>query len=128
MNKNCLIAIFLCISACSSGGAMISMNSFYDIPIGASHTEVVSSLGKPYSVKRNDDGSEEYEYIERVKIGARSAEERHYYLQLKDGKVTSKKVKQSSPGPYLFDSYEMQTTQLPTTENEDQKTIDNLVK
>ena len=106
----------------------MSMSSFYDIPVGARQTEVVSSMGKPYSIKKNDDGSEEYEYIERVKIGARYAEERRYYIQMKDGKVISKKVKQGSPAPYLFDSYEMQTTQSRAADSEDENPVDASIK
>jgi len=89
----------------------MTMNSFYDIPVGASKEEVVSAAGKPYAMRNLEDGSIEYEYIERFKAGGRNINERHYFLLLKDGKVASKRVKQSSPPPYTFDSYEMQTTQ-----------------
>ena len=97
----------------------MTMSTFYDIPMGASESEVVASVGKPYSVCKKEDGVVEYEYIERVKAGARDLEERRYVLVLKDGKVVSKHVKGSTPAPYLFDSYEMQTTQnTPSEENE----------
>jgi hypothetical protein len=98
-------------AACASGGAIMTMNAFHDIPLGASESEVISSAGKPYSICKKEDGVVEYEYIERVKAGARDLEERRYVLVLKDGKVVSKHVKGSSPSPFLFDSYEMQTTQ-----------------
>ena len=89
----------------------MTMNAFYDIPLGASESELVASAGKPYSIHKKEDGVVEYEYIERVKAGARDLEERRYVLVLKDGKVVSKYVKGSTPPPYFFDSYEMQTTQ-----------------
>lgn len=111
MKKFLSFAIVFQLLACSSGGSLVSMSKFYDIPIGATDSDVLSSMGKPYAVKRQEDGSEEYEYIEKIKIGARYAETRRYYLYFKDGKVTSKKVKQDSPSPFIFDSYEMQTTQ-----------------
>lgn len=106
-----LAALLLFTAACSSGGSLMTMSKFYDVPIGATQNEVVTSMGEPYSIKRHSDGTEEYEYVERVKIGSRYAEDRRYYLYLKEGKVVSKKVKQGAPPPYTFDSYEMQTTQ-----------------
>ena len=111
MKRGHFIASLLCLSACASGGSIMTMNAFYDIPLGASESEVISSAGKPYSVNKKEDGVVEYEYIERVKAGARDLEERRYVLVLKDGKVVSKYVKASTPSPFLFDSYEMQTTQ-----------------
>lgn len=89
----------------------MSMNTFYDVPIGATQEEVISSIGKPVATHRKEDGSIEYEYVERFKAGGRNINERHYYILMKDGKVISKRVQQSSPLPYGFDSYEMQTTQ-----------------
>lgn len=89
----------------------MTIQSFYDIPVGASQDEVLSLAGKPYLEHRKGDGSVEYEYIERFKASGRDINERHYYILIKDGKVVSKRVIQSSPPPYTFDSYEMQTTQ-----------------
>ena len=89
----------------------MTSQAFFDIPIGSSESEIVASAGEPYATHKKEDGSTEYEYIERVKIGGREAETRHYYLLVRDGKVVSKRVEQTSPPPYIFDSYEMQTTQ-----------------
>ena len=89
----------------------MTMPSFYDIPVGASSEEVVATAGKPYAIHKKGDGSVEYEYIERINASARTLEERHYFILMKDGKVISKRVQQSSPLPTTFDSYEMQTTQ-----------------
>ncbi len=89
----------------------MTMNSFSDIPIGVSSAEVVTTYGEPYSIQKKNDGTIEYEYLERIKAGARNMEERRYILIIKEGKVVSKHIKQSSPPPYYFDSYEMQTTQ-----------------
>lgn len=104
------LPLFL-LTACALGGQVVTMDTFYEIDLSTSKEQVVAILGEPYSVRKLEDGSEEYEYIERIKIGARDAEERRYYITIRDGKVVSKRVKQSSPLPYGFDSYEMQTTQ-----------------
>lgn len=106
------VSVVLLSIACSSGGSMVTMQSFYEIPIGASTSEVITTAGEPYAIHRKEDGSVEYEYIERFKVGERYTEERHFFLLIKDGKVISKRTKQMSPTPYTFDSYDMQTTQL----------------
>ena len=106
------MSVILCIlAACSSGGSMTTMDSFYEIPIGSTSNEVVESIGKPYALHRREDGAGEYEHIERIKAGGRNLDEGHSFLLIKDGNVASKRVDQSSPSPYVFDSYEMQTTQ-----------------
>lgn len=87
------------------------MEAFYEIDLCTTTPQVVEALGKPYAVHELEEGYVEYEYVERIKIGARDAEERRYFILMKDGRVVSKRVKQSSPLPYGFDSYEMQTTQ-----------------
>lgn len=91
---------------------MMTMNSFSDIPIGSSSADVVIHYGQPSHIHKKGDGCVEYEYVERIKAGGRNIEERRYILVIKDGKVVSKEIKQSSPPPYTFDSYEMQTTQI----------------
>lgn len=89
----------------------MSICTFYDVPIGASYEELMATAGDPISIRRCSDGSIEYEYIERFKVGARILNERHYYVLVMDGQVVSKRVKQTAPLPYGYDSYEMQTTQ-----------------
>ena len=103
-----LAALF---TSCASGHSLMTMSSFYEVSLGSSSKELVDQMGEPYAVHKNEDGSLEYEYIERVKIGARDVEERRYFLLIRDGKVASKRVEQSSPPPYIFDSFDMQTTQ-----------------
>lgn len=108
-----LIPLFILV-ACASGGRMITMDSFHEVPIGVSETEVVAVVGKPYAIRNKEDGTVEYEYIERIKIGYRNMDTRRYFIILKDGKVIDKRVKDASPLPYYlesFDSYDMQTTQ-----------------
>ena len=103
------------------GGTMVTWDTFAEVPIGASQTEVVQTVGEPYAIHTKDDGTVEYEYIERFKVGYRNMQTRRYYILLKDGKVVSKRYDQNSPWPYYlesFDSYEMQTTQNGQTENE----------
>jgi len=103
------VCLFLC--ACASGGSVTTFETFYDVPIGASKEEVVEQLGEPIKIQKCEDGTVEYEYVERIKAGSRNVETRHYYIQLKEGKVVSKRVKQTSPPAFQYNSYQMQTTQ-----------------
>lgn len=96
--------------ACSSGAHVMTIDSFHEVAVGDTPQELLEISGKPYAIHKKADGSEEYEYIERIKAGGRNLEERHYYFLVKEGKVVSKRVEQRSPPPYNFDSYEMQTT------------------
>lgn len=112
--------IFCCaLTACTSGGSMMTNQAFFDVPLGSSLYDVIAVAGEPYAVHNKDDGSIEYEYIERFKVGSRDSQERHYFLLIKDGKVVSKRVEQSSSPPYIFDSYEMQTTQTVGKDSEE---------
>ena len=104
------IPLFLLVS-CGLGGKVVTMDTFYEVDISTPTQQVVDLLGKPYAIHDKGDGTVEYEYIERINIGARNAETRHYFILIKNGMVVSKRVNQTSPNPYGFDSYEMQTTQ-----------------
>jgi hypothetical protein len=108
--KRHIFFLLLTLAACT-GGSLMTMNSFSDISIGTSSADVVAIYGEPYAVHKKGDGTIEYEYLERIKAGGRNLEERRYILIIKNGKVVSKEIKQSSPSPYYFDSYDMQTTQ-----------------
>ena len=103
--------LLLLLAGCASGGHLLTQNAFNDVMIGSTQEEVISSMGKPVHTHTHSDGSVDYEYVERLKIGGRMVEERHYHIVLKDGKVISKEVKYVDARPYTFDSYEMQTTQ-----------------
>jgi hypothetical protein len=106
-----LLLCLLIMAGCSSGGRMMTMDSFYGIPIGATKDEVVQCAGSPAECRLKCSNVEELEYIERINAGARLLQERRYILTLRNGKVVSKRVEQSSPAPTTFDSYEMQTTE-----------------
>jgi hypothetical protein len=103
--------LLLTVYACSSGNGMMNMSSYSDVTLGATSEQLISSYGKPNHIKNLPDGTVEYEYVERIKVGERNLEERRYIIVLKDGQVVSKRMKQGSPPPFIFDSYQMQTTQ-----------------
>ena len=101
----------LLLSGFAIGGKAVTMGLYCEIDLCTTTPQVVEILGKPYAIHEMTDGYVEYEYIERINIGAREAEERHYFILMKDGLVVSKRVRQGVASPLGFDSYEMQTTQ-----------------
>lgn len=104
--------VAVCFAAgCASGHTVMTMNSFHEIPIGSSSTQLVQQAGEPYAIHKKEDGSIEYEYIERIRISAIEWEVRHYFLMVKDGKVVAKRVEGISTPPTFYDSYDMQSTQ-----------------
>ena len=105
------IPLFLLASCTTFGKVVTMMMSFYEIDLRTTASQVVAALGQPYAIHKKDDGAVEYEYIERIKIGGRDAEERHYFILIKDGVVVLQTGQTSSPLPYGFDSYDMQTTE-----------------
>ena len=100
------VTLSLLAASCASGGGAMAMSHYDEVMIGSSAEQVEALVGKPNTVRKQPGGVVEYEYVERIKIGGRDAEERHYFILIKDGHVVSKRVKQSSPLPYGFDSYE----------------------
>lgn len=109
--KYLLPMFFLILAACASGPSALSRAAYADISIGSTREEVIAEVGKPIHVTKKDDGSEEFEYVERLTVGGRLLQERRYFILLKDGVVISKRFDDRAPPPTTFDSYEMQTTQ-----------------
>ena len=113
MNKwtGLLCAAFLLTAACASGGSVATQTAASEVAVGATVAELEEAMGQPYAKHKTSDGHVEYEYIERLKEGARNLEVRHYFFLIKDGRVAAKRTRVSKPSPYEFDSYQMQTTQ-----------------
>ena len=91
----------------------MTADSFYSIPVGATREDVLSQAGSPMRVVNKGGGVQEYEYVERLTVGARTLQESRYIFTIQDDKVTNKRIERSSPSPAGFenDSYNMQTTQ-----------------
>jgi hypothetical protein len=97
--KTVLIALILLQAACASGRVM-TRSDFASIELGAPVTEVTKKYGEPLKVTRQKDGSQVYEYIERLPIGTETVEENNYKLVIKNGQVVSKKYNQELPPAY----------------------------
>ncbi len=76
-------------------------NTNYDeIQTGTPISVVKAEVGEPYAVHNKKDGSQEYEYIERISVGNSIAAENHYFLIVKDGHVIGKYMKRERPPAY----------------------------
>jgi hypothetical protein len=73
----------------------------YDqVELGTSIATIKSEVGKPYAIYNRKDGSQEYEYIERIDTGNNLAAENHYYLIVQDGVVVGKYMSRERPPAY----------------------------
>lgn len=97
---NWLISILLLSVSCFAKSAIMTRGNFENIREGEPISEVKKTVGEPYSVRKLDDGSEEYQYIERIDLGTETVEENRYYLIIKNGQVVSKRFNQQTPPPY----------------------------
>lgn len=100
-----LFTFLLLMVSCFSRPAMMTRSSFDEIQVGESVAELKQKVGDPYAVHKQENGTEEYEYIERIDLGTETVEENRYTLVIKDGKVAAKRFNQQTPPAYdeLYD-------------------------
>ncbi len=92
------------------GHKIVTMDSFSGVSLGESCQEVREKLGRPYLVRKKENGVVEYEYVERIYANTINQEERHYLIRFKEGKVFEKKIFQESPAPFQRNSLDIQTS------------------
>lgn len=95
------ILLILCLFLVSCGVTCAMTRPQYDcVMIGTPITEVMAISGEPYSVRSCGDGTEEYEYIERLSMNGELVYENHYFLTVANGEVVSKRIKQENRPAY----------------------------
>lgn len=106
-------ALFL--TACASGGKVISEEGFSEIDRGITAVELKKKLGSPNQIKKLESGDLEYIYFEKIQANREVVETRHYIFIIKQGKVFDKKmrfVKEQLPYRILErNAYDLQTSQ-----------------
>ena len=107
---------FISFWGCASGSKVMTADEFSEVSVGQSGDEIQKKHGKPYSIKNLGNNEVEYTYIERMPMGKRVLQEKHYLIILKNGKVTSTQTRTFNRPVYERNSYEMQTSL-----NEDKK-------
>lgn len=94
------IPFLVLLTACFSRSAIMTRSSYEEISIGTPISNLKAKVGEPYSIQEQPNGTEEYEYIERIPLGSEVIEENRYYLVVKNGQVVSKRMNQKSPPAY----------------------------
>ncbi|MBS0648541.1 MAG: hypothetical protein JSS10_04860 [Verrucomicrobia bacterium] len=89
----------LLLAACASG-AVMTRSDFDNIELGTPVTEVTKKYGDPIKVRTYKDGTQSYEYVERLPIGEQTVEENNYFLIIQNGQVVAKRYKQELPPAY----------------------------
>ena len=97
--KTSLIALLSILAACAHG-AVMTRSDFNNIELGTPVTEVTKQYGDPLKMTQQKDGTQVYEYVERLQIGAETVEENNYKLVIKNGQVVSKSYNQQLPPAY----------------------------
>ncbi|NGX28959.1 MAG: hypothetical protein K940chlam1_01149 [Candidatus Anoxychlamydiales bacterium] len=105
-----ILSLSILVFSCASGGKVMTAESFSEVSIGMSSDEMQKKFGKPYSIKDLGEGEVEYTYIEKIHMGSRVLQERHYLIILKNGRVTATKTRDYSRPAWQRNSYEMQTS------------------
>ena len=73
---------------------------YADVQVGTSLTDLEKQYGKPFHIYSRGSNQETYEYIERIKVGTETVEQRRYYIIISNGKVAGKYMKISTPPPF----------------------------
>jgi hypothetical protein len=90
---------------------MMTTERYDDVSLGTTATELKERFGTPYLIHQKKDGVVEYEYLERVSVANQFTFLRHYYFDIQDGKVTSKRMKTDKEVPLdNRNSYDLQTS------------------
>ena len=95
-----LSAGLLLLAACFSHSAVMTRGSYDDIGIGTSISEVTAKIGEPYAIHTKSDGTQEYEYIEKINLSGELVAENHYFLLVRGGQVVGKREKSEKPPAY----------------------------
>lgn len=100
MAKKYLVFLLCLCGACSSKSSVITYSEYTSVEAGMTLEQMEEKLGKPYAIHDRKDGSQEYEYIERIDGGSGVASENHYFLIVNKGVVTGKYVTRKQSPPY----------------------------
>ena len=98
--KYCLVLIVLLLAGCNTNHEIMTRGGYADVSVGMSSTAVEERFGKPYKIYSKAEGTETYEYIEKITMGTQVIEKRRYYIVIEDGKVIGKYMKLSNPPPF----------------------------
>ena len=94
-----VFSLLLClmIGGCAGRASMMTREQFQEVRLGEPICEVEVCVGEPYAIHDKGGHTEEYEYIEKVRMGNDAVLEYHYFLLVTDGRVVSKRTATKRP-------------------------------
>lgn len=95
MLKYVFLALFFLTMLGCQATAMITAQSFDAISVGSEISQIQSQYGAPYQVSSNNQGFQEYLYIERIDISHTVTDQVHYIFVVLNGKVIDKRIQTS---------------------------------
>lgn len=98
--KRIFFLSLICAASCFSNNKMMTHNSYDTLKTGTPVSELTAQAGKPYAIHVKEDGSEEYEYIERIDNGVSVIAENHYFIVVREGEVVGKYMTRETPPAY----------------------------
>ena len=90
----------------------MTRKDYENVTIGTPISEVIADYGQPLTINTRPDGSQSYEYVERLPVstatgsttgaypGSTAVVENRYFIIVKDGKVISKRYNFEEPPAY----------------------------
>lgn len=112
LKKYIFSLLILC--SCFTRSTVINRDAYDSINLGTPVAEVEKKVGDPYQVRKYSNGTEVYEYIERIyAVENEIIEENHYYFWIKNGQVVSKRITNSRQSNFdLIDEDDPNNTEL----------------
>lgn len=98
--RYCLLFCLLLLTSCNINHELMTRNGYAYVDVGMSSQALAERFGKPYNIYSKGDGTETYEYIEKIMMGTQVIEQRRYYIVIEEGKVVGKYMKLSNPPPF----------------------------
>ncbi len=95
-----ILLALLFLVGCSTNTKIMTRSEYAAVEVGMTTEELQKEFGKPYQVISKGEGTETYEYIEKITAGNEVIEQRRYYIVIEDGKVIGKYMKLSNPPPF----------------------------
>ena len=88
------------LTSCIQRQAIMTVESFSDVPIGSSIKQVEDAFGEPYAIHSKGDGSSTFEYMEKVIAGREVLVQKSYFFIVSKDKIVGKYMKYLNPPAY----------------------------
>lgn len=99
------------LTSCAVGSVM-TRSDYENITVGTPISEVEQKYGQPITIKKYKDGTQGYQYVERIMMGEETVQQNWYTIIVKNGQVISKKYNYKTP-PAYDEIYEQDPNAIP---------------